>query len=105
MVGVSHRDLGWHLALMQLQRPGLDAWCTSRAPAGQGEGLSQLMSANAITYVKASEICRGSTAAMLAVGVFSSETCWGRLQISSLGIVVAATAWLLLVAPTFLPCS
>ena len=47
------------------------------------------------------EICRGSTVAVLAVGFFRAESCWGPLQSRPLGAPVTHTAWLILVAQLF----
>ena len=73
---------------------------------GSGKGLRQLVAGNTNTCgTKTSEICRGSTVVVLAVGFFSRESCWGLLQSSLLGTMVTPIAYLILVAPALLPCS
>lgn len=96
------QGLGWHVALTQLQRTGLAAGVVPELCRIRG-GTQEAGSANATTTcrMKASEICRGSTAAVLAGDFFDGENCWGGLQSRLLGIVVAPTAWLLLGAPAF----
>lgn len=79
--GVSCADLGYSLALAQLQRTGQAAskgpWASvGGGKGGSGQELRQLASANTNTCgAKTDEICRASTAAVLAIGL-SGESFW-----------------------------
>lgn len=53
--------------------------------------------------MKAGEICRVFTAAVLVIGFFSGASCWACLQSRSLGTAIIPAAWLILIAPAFLP--
>lgn len=52
--------------------------------------------------VKIGEICRGSTATLPAIGLFSGKSCQGPLQSRTLGNTVDSAVWLILVAPGLL---
>lgn len=70
---------------------------------GRREGLRWLAKVNTNTcWVKNGEICRESGMPVLAVGAFSARSCWSCPQSRCLRTVVIPTAWLILVAPTFL---
>lgn len=58
-----------------------------------------------ICEAKDSEICRGSTSAVLAISFFSSKICKVCLQSGQSVYKMAPTVWLLLVTPDSLPCS
>ena len=65
------------------------------------QGEAQAAGISKYTYLeqKLFEICRGSVAAVLAVGFFKGKRSWLPLQNRSLGTVVTPTVLLLLAAP------
>lgn len=110
VVEVSFGGLYWCSCIHTSAEAWAGCQCRSWAlvvPRGEGrQGFTQLVSATTNTCrVKTDEICRQSTAAVLIIGFFSRKSCWDGLQNRSLGTVVAAAVWLLLVASVLLPCS
>lgn len=66
------------------------------------EGLKCLTSVNMNVLGKNTmKFAEGSTAAVLAVGFFSSESHWDCLRSWSLGNAVTPAMWMILVAPIF----
>lgn len=80
--------------------------------AGRGqrlewEGFRHLVSVNMKTWGRkklSNEICRRSVAAVVSVGFFSSESCWGPLLNRPQGTMVTPAGCLILVALVLVPC-
>lgn len=90
--------LGWHLALTQLQMPGLVAsvglglwWGWSRGRDQGGTQTGSISKCECLVEQKLVKSVGGLLVAMLAMVFFSSGSCWGHVQGMSLGTVVAST--------------
>ena len=103
-VGVSWVAPGWCLVLTQLQKPELAATGALWLCWGWGETQAAGVSDSKYLWGESWRDYRGSTAAVLAVGLIHGRICWVCYR-GSLWTVISPASCLLIIPSAFLPCS